>query len=117
MKAPRFKVNDFPKHIREQIERKLSGGKTAHPFTDVEQDSGNGSLGQKKAKGHDTPCRIAVHSIRQRLADMDGISAKAAIDGLVHCEILKDDSPKYVKEVSYSQEKGKKEETIITLTW
>jgi Holliday junction resolvase RusA-like endonuclease len=54
--------------------------------------------------------------VSQSRSDADGISAKAAIDGLVHAGLLKDDSPKYVKEVSYSQEKGEPEETIITLT-
>ncbi len=61
-------------------------------------------------------CHINIHSIRKRLADPDGISAKAAIDGLVEAGILTDDSIKYVEKVSFSQEKGE-DETIITLTW
>lgn len=48
---------------------------------------------------------IHVVSYRHRLADADGISAKAAIDGLIHAGILRDDSPEFVKEVSYSQVK------------
>jgi len=59
---------------------------------------------------------IHIHSIRKRLADPDGISGKAAIDGIVKCGVLKDDSVKFVKEVRYSQEKGEPEETIITIT-
>ena len=53
------------------------------------------------------------------MADADGISAKAVIDGLVLAGVLEDDSPKYVKWVTYSQEKISKkedEETIITIT-
>jgi len=63
----------------------------------------------------DTRVSIHVHSIRKRLCDADGISAKAAIDGLVRGGILKDDSPKYVKEVTFSQEKGEEEKTIIEI--
>jgi hypothetical protein len=49
-------------------------------------------------------------SYRHRLADTDGISAKAAIDGLIHAGVLRNDTPEYVTEVSYSQVKiGRKE--------
>ena len=62
------------------------------------------------------PVEIHVHSIRKRLCDADGISAKAAIDGLVHAGILADDSPKEVKSVTFSQDKGTPEMTEITIT-
>ncbi len=62
-------------------------------------------------------CHIHIHSVRKYLTDPDGVSSKAAIDGLVVAGILPDDSAKYVEKVSYTQEKGKVEETIITLTW
>ena len=81
----------------------------------MEQDTGDASLGEKKIKGFNTPVSIHVHSIRKRLTDPDGISAKAAIDGLVHWGILTDDTSKEVEGVSYSQEKGEPEQTIITL--
>ena len=58
---------------------------------------------------------VHIHSIRKRLTDADGISGKAAIDAIVKCGIIKDDSPQYVKTVTYSQEKGKEEKTIITI--
>ncbi len=63
-------------------------------------------------------CSIRVHSRRKRLADSDGISAKAVIDGLTTTGVLKDDGPRFVKEVSFSQEKVKtdaEEETVIEL--
>lgn len=64
----------------------------------------------------DKRASIHVHSKRTRLADPDGISAKAVIDGLVKAGILTNDSPEFVKEVSYSQEVTKDgEETIIDL--
>lgn len=85
----------------------------------MEQNTGNVSNGKKKAKRQDSPCHIHIHSARATLADADGVSGKAAIDGLIHSGILDDDSPEEVKQVSYSQEKCKKgyEKTQITLTW
>ena len=73
---------------------------------------------KKKIKGFTSPVSVHVLSIRKRLADADGISAKYAIDGIVKAGLLADDSPKEVKSVSYSQEKTKKgeeEKTIITI--
>jgi hypothetical protein len=61
---------------------------------------------------------IHLHSRRRRLADPDGISGKAAIDGLIVGGLLRNDSPKEVETVSYSQEKvGVKEpeSTVITI--
>jgi hypothetical protein len=91
---------------------------TAAP-ADMEPDIGNEPLGAEKAQGHDSRCCLHVHSIRATLADPDGISAKAAIDGLIHGGILQDDSPRQIQEVTYSQEKCRKgqEKTVITLTW
>lgn len=86
------------------------------PIADMEQDLADDAVGKERYAKFNTPVRIHIHSVRRRLADTDGLSAKATIDGLVHAKILKDDSPKEVKEVTYSQEKTKgKEETIITI--
>ena len=85
----------------------------------VELSTRNAPLEKEKGKGLDSCCfgkvRLFIHSRRHRLCDADGISAKALIDGLVNCGLLKDDSPEYVESVSYSQEKSKIEETIITI--
>ena len=86
--------------------------------TNMEQNFSNAPLRAEKAERLDTPSRLHIHSRRHRLVDSDGVSAKAAIDGLVHAGLLEDDSAQYVKEVTYSQEKiGKREieETIITI--
>lgn len=61
------------------------------------------------------PVRITVTSYRKRLCDADGISAKAAIDGLVHRGLLSDDGPQYVSEVVYRQIKAKDEKTVIDI--
>jgi hypothetical protein len=91
--------------------------RNSNPVTDayMEPNTGHAPYVQEVIKGFTTPCRIHVHHIRKRLADADGVSAKAIIDGLVHQKVLQDDSPKYVKEVTHSQEKGEPEMTIITI--
>lgn len=66
----------------------------------------------------DKRCHIHVHSKRTRLADPDGISAKAVIDGLTKAGILPDDSAKFIEEITYSQEITKNDdETIIDIFW
>ena len=75
-------------------------------------------MAKKKDQGLDKKSRIHIHSRRYRLADPDGISGKAAIDGLVDAGILQDDSPEQIESVTYSQEKirkGETEETIIDI--
>lgn len=93
-----------------------SNNRTALQATHMEPTSRGKPVGEEIYKRFHPPVYIHVHSIRKRLADADGISAKALIDGLVHRGILWDDNPIFVKEVSFSQEKGKEEKTIITIT-
>ena len=73
-------------------------------------------MAKKKTARPNPRYDIHIHSRRKRLADSDGISAKAAIDGIVKTGILPDDSAKYVRNVSYSQEKGDPETTTIILS-
>lgn len=100
---------------KNRYEGEVINHNTSNTPSNLEQGLGNEQVAKKKTKRFPTPCSIHIHSIRRRLADCDGISGKAAIDGLVHAGILKDDSTKYVKEVTFSQERGKEEKTIITL--
>ena len=65
----------------------------------------------------DRTCRVHIHHKRKRLADPDGISIKATIDGIVLAGILQDDNAKIINQVSQSQEKCKLEETIIDIVW
>jgi hypothetical protein len=87
----------------------------------VECAIGNGLAGKKESKrcrsSDGRTCRIHVHSRRIRLADPDGISVKAVIDGLCHVGLLEDDNAKIITEVSQSQEKSKVNETIIDIIW
>ena len=57
--------------------------------------------------------KLTIISFRKRLCDADAISAKAAIDGLVHAGILNDDCPRHVSEVRYRQLQSDDERTII----
>ena len=95
---------------------KVSEDSSAGKITDMEPAAGCGDMEKKENPRFDSPVNIHVHSIGNRLADPDGISAKAAIDGIVKAGVLRDDSAKEVQKVSYSQEKGKEEKTIITIT-
>ena len=100
-----------------KIERNTNTDNSSLPPTDVESAPGDESLATEEGAGLDKRCRVHVHSKRRRLCDPDGISAKAAIDGLVAAKLLRDDSAKFIKEVSFSQEVSEVEETIIEITW
>ena len=90
-----------------------------HLFTsqapNLERTACHEQVAKKKSPRFSTPVSIHIHSLRKRLADPDGVSAKAAVDGLVRGGILEDDNAQFVKEVSFSQEKRKEEQTIITV--
>ncbi len=61
--------------------------------------------------------KLTIINYRNRLIDIDNISCKSAIDGLVHAGVLPDDSPEHVAEVTIKQVKAKVERTIITVVW
>ena len=98
--------------------RRRNNHRTADSDAYLEQVVIRKLLAKKGYQRPDSQVCIFVHSKRHRLADPDGISAKAAIDGLVRSGILEDDSAKFIKEVSFTQEKipsKEKETTIITI--
>lgn len=83
--------------------------------THVEPGTCNALLGTQENARLVTLRYVSVHSRRKRLCDPDNICAKAVIDGLVRGGILTDDTTKEIKEVRFSQEKSKTEETIIEI--
>jgi len=87
------------------------------PDANVEPDTRNAALRADQAPRVSAPCRVYVHHVRSRLADIDGLSIKAVLDGIVGAGILTDDSAQQVSEVRHSQSKGKPEKTTITLEW
>jgi hypothetical protein len=86
---------------------------------DVELPASSEPVAACKGAAFDSRVDIEIVSYRSRLADADGISAKAAIDGLVAAGILRDDSAKEISEVRYRQVKVKNEadeKTEIVIT-
>lgn len=63
----------------------------------------------------DTPVRVTITHVRKRLADLDNLSGKGLLDGIVACGILRDDSPEQVREVRVRQVKGDPETTTIEI--
>ena len=91
---------------------------SANKATDLERTSCNASLPACKGPLFDTQVSVRVHSYRTRLVDVDGVSAKYAIDGLVMGGIIANDTTKEVCEVIYTQTKVKnksQEKTEITI--
>ena len=72
---------------------------------DVEQNTLHEPEGKNAPQEVVARCRIRLHSRRHRLADEDGISGKAAIDGVRYSGLLRDDSTKFVESVTFTQEK------------
>ena len=64
--------------------------------TNVEPDTEHVVAREDGRKAARQRYRIAIHSHRVKLCDPDGISCKAAIDGLVQGGALVDDSLEYV---------------------
>jgi Holliday junction resolvase RusA-like endonuclease len=86
----------------------------------MEPNPSDAPLEAKEDARCNPPACITVTSYRCRLCDVDGISAKAIIDGLVHNGVLKDDGPRYVKKISYEQVKVKntsEEKTVVEIKW
>lgn len=75
-------------------------------------------MAKSKGTALDPPVIITVTSYRHAKHDQDGVSAKAAIDGIVQAGILPDDSRDEVEEVRFRSVKvtsKTKEKTIIEI--
>ncbi len=99
----------------------MNDKKTNHHATNktsyVESTTGHEQMGKSQSDQVVKKCSIHIHSKRKRLADPSGISHKAVIDGLRDAGVFPDDSSKFIKEVTESQELAKEDETIITVVW
>lgn len=87
-------------------------------LADLEPVVGQPPLEAKADTRFDTLVRITITCYRIRYCDCDGISGKAAIDGLVQAGVLLDDNPKCVEEVRFRQVKVKtkcEEKTVIEI--
>ena len=97
------------------LKKQKSRNRAADPDADLESDTEHALQAADAIAAFDTPVRITFTHVRKKLADIDGISVKAAIDGLVAIGILADDSPAWVQEVRHRQTKGSVEETRIVI--
>jgi len=61
----------------------------------------------------DQKFRVRITSYGRRLADTDGNSAKAVLDGFTEAGIWPDDSSKFIEEVSFTQKNAEKDQTVI----
>lgn len=105
----------FPPETYEIINKKYHRAAASGFSSDVECSVGDGMARSQKGARYSTPVSIRIYSVRKRLADADGISAKAAIDGLRHSGILSDDTTAWINEIRYSQEKCQKDQDEITI--
>ena len=89
--------------------------RTAVPATDMEPAPGHEPLGAEKGQGLDTRVNIHVISYRKRKHDPDGISAKAALDGIVRRGLLTDDSTQEIRSVTFESIITKDEEKTVII--
>lgn len=85
---------------------------------DLERTVGDEQVRTSKGPAFDSPVSVRVHSYRCRLCDVDGVSGKALLDGLVHANVIADDSTKEVVEVLFKQTKVKNksdEKVVVTV--
>jgi hypothetical protein len=86
--------------------------------TNMERTACDEPLSKSGIAAFDSPVSIRIHSYRCRLCDVDGVSGKAVIDGLVLAKVIADDTTKEVSEVLYSQTKVKnkdEEKVVVTI--
>jgi hypothetical protein len=97
---------------------KIINDNPTNPNADVEQVGSNESVGKNEGSPSHSRVRISCTSHRKRLADFDGISYKAAIDGLKAIGVLKDDSTQYVsEEATVNQKKTTGDEYTVIEIW
>ena len=97
------------------MDDETNGNRSAGADADVEPDISHAPLRADEASAFTTPVRVTFYHTRKRLADIDGLSGKAVLDGIVAAGILPDDKAQQVAEVTHRQEKGRVEETRIVI--
>jgi Holliday junction resolvase RusA-like endonuclease len=85
------------------------------PIADLESSPGDEPVAKKGFEGFDSLVNIKVTSYRKLKHDPDGISAKAALDGIVRRGILADDSTEQIKSITFESIKSKEEKTVIEI--
>ena len=84
---------------------------------DLESNTGDEAQGPDEIKAFTQAVRLDFVHYRYKLADPDGLSVKAVIDGIVEAGLLRDDSAKEIDSISHKQVKiSRKEEERTVLT-
>ena len=94
-------------------EKKDCGNSFRFPDANLEPDSSNATISEDETAAFSSPVNLHVHHVRKRATDIDGLSIKATLDGLVASGILPDDSPKWIKSIKTTASKGEVEKTIF----
>lgn len=115
-----MKLEDLPEKYRQQAARQLNlPRRTPVPAPNLERPARRPPMAPPHYPIVDSPCRIRVLCRRHRLADPDGISVKAVIDGLVLAGILAGDSTREIVESPVIRQikvaRHKPEETIVEI--
>jgi len=90
-----------------------------HSTPDLESYLINAALPKDKFAEKDTRVSIHVRSYRRLNGDPDGVSVKAALDGVVERGVLADDSSKQVSAITFENFTGcskEDEQTLIIIT-
>lgn len=106
---------DAKRQIRKAFNAK--NNRTSHSASNLELSPRCKSMEAKASKRFTSPVRIDIYSTRERKTDIDNISGKAVLDGIVKSGILRDDSPDEIE--AYQVHKatiGNEEKTIIVIT-
>jgi hypothetical protein len=76
--------------------KKKNGRGDSRPPADLERTASDEQVASNESPAFGARVGITITPYRIRQIDTDGLSEKAAIDGLVHCGIIRDDSAKEV---------------------
>lgn len=110
----------FPLHIQKQIIDGYRKTKTRHRVagssSHMESPSRNDSVGSYAGPSFNSFVHIDIYSRRKAKTDIDNISGKAALDGIVNAGILTTDSPDQITRYQvHKPEISFKEETVIII--
>jgi Holliday junction resolvase RusA-like endonuclease len=110
----------YPEYIKEQLRRgfteKKNRNRTSSSTSNLELSTKRKSVRKNESAAFNSPVRINIYSTRKRKTDIDGISGKAALDGIVNSGLLIDDSSDQIE--SYQVHKPticNEEKTLIII--
>lgn len=113
-------LTDEQAHQREETaQAQISDDRDPNPDANMEPDIGYETKRSDEIEAFtETVCLDFVH-YRHRLADPDGLSVKAVIDGIVEAGLLRNDTCKEIEAISHRQIKiprAEEERTLLTIT-